>query len=934
MVEIKKSATSEKGYVGHQVTGKVAILHGTAKAVSFDGTVRMLKINSPVFADDHIITGNDGSVSIVFDTFNHTQLDLGRMSNVIIDEDVYGVASPGVSAEASAQQEAIQAALLAGDQPLVLEATAAGVEANAGGDHPVFVVTPDWVHVTPESGAETRGITFGTAVSTNFDPNLAINHPPTIVTDSGNPEGANDIVHESGLPNGSHAGDGSIHTAGTFTVSDPDGLSDIKSVTIDGTTISIADLGHNNVIHGANGDLTVTSYDSATGIAHYTYDLTSPTTNAGGATATNIFTITTTDASVSTSTPATITINIADDAPVAHNDGHSVTEDAAQHLINGNVLDNDASGADAPKGFAAWGSTETDTAAMTDLAKYGTLHLNGDGTWSFDLNNSLPAVQALTQGQTISDSISYTMHDADGSTSSAALTITINGTNDAPHLIVGSALDDMSGSTTPFVYGHSVVNHPDGPGAIYGGNADDILIGDPGGYPKVIPGATANVVFVLDNSSSMWLPIPFGGNEEESRIEALQASAKAALNDLYNSEAENVRVHLVAFNSGTDPAIDLGTYDLTSHGVDNPTALSSALHAVDQLDASCDTTNYETALQSVNDWITGTTSPPLPAPADVSVSYVNEVIFISDGEPNTPDSLASTYTDDVANILSHNFTINAVGTNVGETAMGYLDQVEGASPGSPGNHAADSITTAEQLTTVMGHLAGGTVIQNAAGNDTIQGSDGNDLIYGDSLFTDTLASAAHLTTNPSPGSGWQVFVDLEAGKGTGTYATWTHDDTLNYIKTHIQELGQESGRPGGNDTIDGGAGNDIIFGQEGNDIINGGAGNDIFSGGTGNNILTGGSGADTFIISKDGHDTITDYSKADGDKVDISSVLDTSAGDHLDVIKNADGSVKLEILNSSNVEKASVSFENIHFSDLTSGAELDSLLGKVDVHHS
>jgi hypothetical protein len=77
-----------------------------------------------------------------------------------------------------------------------------------------------------------------------------------------------------------------------------------------------------------------------------------------------------------------------------------------------------------------------------------------------------------------------------------------------------------------------------------------------------------------------------------------------------------------------------------------------------------------------------------------------------------------------------------------------------------------------------------------------------------------------------------------------------------------------------------------------------------------------------------------DYSKTDGDKVDISSVLNTSAGDHLDVIKNADGSVKLEILNSSNIEKASVSFENIHFSDLTPGHELDSLLGKVDVHHS
>ena len=39
MAEIEKHATSE---MGHQVTGKVAILYGAVKAISSDGTVRML----------------------------------------------------------------------------------------------------------------------------------------------------------------------------------------------------------------------------------------------------------------------------------------------------------------------------------------------------------------------------------------------------------------------------------------------------------------------------------------------------------------------------------------------------------------------------------------------------------------------------------------------------------------------------------------------------------------------------------------------------------------------------------------------------------------------------------------------------------------------------------------------------------------------------
>ncbi len=81
---------------GHEVKGKVAVLHGTVKAISPDGVVRVLTVNSLIYADDKIITGGDGSISIVFDSVPPTQLDLGRMSEVQITEDVYGGhATPG-----------------------------------------------------------------------------------------------------------------------------------------------------------------------------------------------------------------------------------------------------------------------------------------------------------------------------------------------------------------------------------------------------------------------------------------------------------------------------------------------------------------------------------------------------------------------------------------------------------------------------------------------------------------------------------------------------------------------------------------------------------------------------------------------------------------------------------------------------------------------
>src|SRR5512138_1670650 len=125
---------------GNQVVGKVIILYGTVKAVSPDGAVRLLAPNSPIFANDRIVTESDGSVSIMMDGVPPSQIDLGRMSNVAIDEDVYAGTAPVAPSDAAAQAEQIQQAILAGDQPIDFEPAAAGGEGGDGGTHPIFVV--------------------------------------------------------------------------------------------------------------------------------------------------------------------------------------------------------------------------------------------------------------------------------------------------------------------------------------------------------------------------------------------------------------------------------------------------------------------------------------------------------------------------------------------------------------------------------------------------------------------------------------------------------------------------------------------------------------------------------------------------------------------------------------------------------------------------
>jgi Ca2+-binding RTX toxin-like protein len=95
---------------------------------------------------------------------------------------------------------------------------------------------------------------------------------------------------------------------------------------------------------------------------------------------------------------------------------------------------------------------------------------------------------------------------------------------------------------------------------------------------------------------------------------------------------------------------------------------------------------------------------------------------------------------------------------------------------------------------------------------------------------------------------------------------------------------------GGNDSLYGDAGNDMLFGGmgadylsggTGDDTLNGGTGADILSGGQGYDVMTGGSGADKFVFSfldvagPGGYvvgDSIVDFSRAAGDKIDLSLI--------------------------------------------------------------
>ncbi|WCE31245.1 cadherin domain-containing protein [Vibrio sp. SCSIO 43137] len=157
-------------------------------------------------------------------------------------------------------------------------------------------------------------------------------------------------------------------------------------------------------------------------------------------------------------------------------------------------------------------------------------------------------------------------------------------------------------------------------------------------------------------------------------------------------------------------------------------------------------------------------------------------------------------------------------------------------------------------------------IDVGAGGDYVESGTGNDTIY---------LGESSGGTSVDHGKAETYLADFAQNGSISNSGLKGHSDAVDYADAgsgNDTVYGEE-----GTDIIFGGSGNDTLVGGSGNDGLHGGSGNDTLDGGLGNDILVGGSGADTFVWTKtsveNGTDTITDFSKAEGDKIDLSDLL-------------------------------------------------------------
>ena len=111
-------------------------------------------------------------------------------------------------------------------------------------------------------------------------------------------------------------------------------------------------------------------------------------------------------------------------------------------MVSGNVLANDASGADTPKVFTAWDAA-ANMAEVGQLNTYGTLVQNANGTWSYTLDGAIDHSDAVPDAE----SFSVVVTDSDGDTDSATLDIAI--TDDGPEILTLADLVEFSERQVP-----------------------------------------------------------------------------------------------------------------------------------------------------------------------------------------------------------------------------------------------------------------------------------------------------------------------------------------------------------------------------------------------------------------------------------------------------------------------------------------------------
>ena len=372
----------------------------------------------------------------------------------------------------------------------------------------------------------------------------------------------------------------------------------------------------------------------------------------------------------------------------------------------------------------------------------------------------------------------------------------------------------------------------------------------------------------------------------DARFEVVDGALMLKAGQTVNFEAGATINLILSTANGLTTSITLGVDDVnegpTAIGTANAIASIAENTAVSTKIADVIVTDPDTALAFRNNPVSVN---------DARFDVVNGALMLKAGQVIDFESQASiNLVLTAAGGLSTNLVLGV--TNVNEAPVGVNDA------GSAGENETKSFNL----------LANDTDVDNSAAQQTLASFTVTS-VSGIALTNAQAQSALAIVGNQLQFNPGTAFDPLNAGQTAIINVSYVVRDPGGLTSTATFQLtvngAAETGGPnvingtnGGNflfgtngaDAIFGLGGNDVLFGGNGDDVLDGGAGGDFLSGGAGNDVLIGGAGID-FLIGGVGADMfkfgtgdstggnqfgsgdfIADFSRAQGDKIDLAAI--------------------------------------------------------------
>ena len=580
-----------------------------------------------------------------------------------------------------------------------------------------------------------------------------------------------------------------------------------------------------------------------------------------------------------------LTVTDVNEAPVAEDDGNAVSEDtmpaaAGNVLLNDSDEDGDTLTVDSVNGtaVAATGTTTID-------GTYGQLSIAADGSYTYTLGVTAAqaaASNALAAGQSVGERFDYVVSDdaTNPLADTAALTIAVTGTNDAPvaqtafsqgvedDASIAITLRATDPDTIDTVEEFDLVSVP-------APAEGQLFAADPATNPGQIALVAGSTVAATDGSATLF----FVPAENFSGLVDFDYTAS-------DGDASSAQASAFIFVAdGNDaPTLDLDTSAVDSGSPNDYDANDAAY--VNDADRAPARSDFDTT----ND-------------GDGTGGDDGDAVLINAGSGNIADIDGPG--DQIA-------TISAAVQPVADTN------------GDDGERGVVALT------------AQGYALMASFGFQAVDG-DGDVVAEGDGAETLVLQSIPGQNETLTQNQANNLLDQLRFLNTETTFALDTDDRVINVQVTDqdgdasairsatipvAADVEDEAGPGGVNaftgtrfaDTIRGNDGNDVISGEEGDDDLEGGTGDDTFD-------YAVGDGADT--VSGDGNDTVPDDAVAPGTGDNL-VVVGSDAADDFEVDTIGAGAGTLAVDTAGTAEDATITFDTLETVTIDAGAGADT----------